>query len=474
MHFQRTAVIPSILKPAAQLRLLTRVITQADEGTTFNMATDPASIPESTASVPATSPTDNSRHGRRAFLGTAASAAIGTLLADRFAAATPAALQLSTNESITGSAVGSLFPFIDSQAVKTDFPLSYLNEKFISLSDWQHTARGRLLELLHYAPPACSPGAEIIDRQDLGDCICEKVTFNTTPSLRVPAVVLIPKNAAPPYPAIVALHDHGGFYLWGKEKLLETAGEHAALREFRQKYYGGKSLAIELVRQGYLVIVIDMFYWGERRMLLDPDPAEWRDRSSSLTGERVREFNKRAGQSEPLVARTIYAAGFTWPGVIFWDDRRTIDYLVSRPDVDRNRIGCVGLSVGGFRSCHLAALDERIKVAVAVGWMTSFPWQLRNHVLNTIGHTMIVPGLYRELDYPDVAALAAPTPLLVINGSQDQLFHPDGVQAAFEKLHACYVKAGAKDHCVTRLYDAPHEFNVAMQEEAWAWIKRWL
>src|SRR6185503_9708818 len=291
---------------------------------------------------------------------------------------------------------------------------------------------------------------------------------------RVPAFVLVPKQAKLPAPAIVALHDHGGFYFWGKEKIVETEGEHAVLTDFKKTSYGGKSIASELVRQGYIVVIIDMFYWGERRMLLDDDPADWRDRPPSITRERIQAFNSRSGQNEQLVGRTIFSAGFTWPGVMFWDDIRTVDYLLTRPDVDKKRIGCVGLSVGGLRSCHLAALDDRIRAAVVVGWMTSFPWQLKKQIENTIGHTKVVPGLYQHLDYPDVASLAMPRPMLVINGSKDGLFDLDGVKASFAKLNACYTKAGASDHCRTRLYETPHEFNTEMQAEAWEWFKRFV
>ena len=87
---------------------------------------------------------------------------------------------------------------------------------------------------------------------------------------------------------------------------------------------------------------------------------------------------------------------------------------------------------------------------------------------------MLVPGLYRELDYPDVASLAMPAALLVINGKKDGLFEPDGVSAAFEKLTACYQKARVPDKLCLRLYDTPHEFNAEMQTEAWEWLKRWL
>jgi hypothetical protein len=153
---------------------------------------------------------------------------------------------------------------------------------------------------------------------------------------------------------------------------------------------------------------------------------------------------------------------------------RTLDYLASRNDVDPTRLGCVGLSVGGYRSFLLAALDERIKAAVDVGWMTSYASQIRQHVTNTIGLSFHINGLYRYMDLPDLSALIAPRAVLVINGSQDRLFALDGVKAAFEKIARCYEKAGASEHQRCRLYDAPHQFNLEMQSEAWGWLGRWV
>jgi dienelactone hydrolase len=371
------------------------------------------------------------------------------------------------------SEVGSLYPFIRSQA--TGRPsLSFLREEFQDAGVWQRQARGKLLELLHYAPPPCQPRPETVEKVDRGAYVQETVTFNTTPEVRVPAYVLVPKRLRKPAPAIVALHDHGGFYFWGKEKLAEVDELHAVLVDFKKQYYAGKSIAAELAREGYVVAVIDMFYWGERRMLLDDDPADWRERPRTIAPARIAAFNQRASQQEQLVGRTIYSAGFTWSGVMFWDDIRTVDYLLTRPEVDPQRIGCVGLSVGGLRSCHLAALDPRIRAAVVVGWMTSFPTQLRRKIRNTIGHTKLVPGLYRYLDYPDVATLALPRALLVINGSQDGLFEPEGVRAAFDTLNGAYRKAGVPERVRTRLYDTPHLFNAEMQAEAWEWLRKWL
>jgi dienelactone hydrolase len=374
----------------------------------------------------------------------------------------------------TDSDIGSLYPFVQSQAVKGEPLLSFLRSEFTDARAWKSRGRGKLLDLLHYAPPPCDPRAEAVERVDRGDYVQERIYFNTTPDIRVPAYVLVPKRARRPAPGIVALHDHGGFYFWGKEKLLELDDEHPVLADFKRQYYAGRSIATDLARAGYVVVVIDMFYWGERRLLLPDDPPDWRERPRSITPERIAAFNRRSSEGEQLVARSIYAAGFTWAGVMYWDDIRTVDYLASRPEVDPARIGCVGLSMGGLRTVHLAALDDRIKAAVAVGWMTSFPPQLKRHVRNTIGFTKLVPGLYKHLDYPDVAALAVPTPLLVINGSKDALFEPSGVQASFEKLAACYKKAGAPDRVRTRLYDTPHEFNAEMQTEAWGWLAKHL
>jgi dienelactone hydrolase len=374
----------------------------------------------------------------------------------------------------TGSHVGNLYPFAQAQADRSDLSLSFLRAEFTRLAEWQPTARAKVLELLHYDPPRVAPQAEVIRRTDTGDYIEEYLTFQTTPDLRVPALVLIPKGVKLPAPAFVALHDHSGLYLWGKEKIVANEQEHPYLTAFKRRSYGGKSIATELARQGYVVIVIDMFYWGERRMILDDDPPAYRERPLTMTEQEVNQFNQRASASEQLVARTLFTAGITWPGIVLRDDMRTVDYLVTRPEVDPARIGCVGLSVGGYRSFLLAALDERIKAAVDVGWMTSYASQIKQHVIHTVGLTFHVIGLYRYMDLPDLAALIAPRAVMVINGSQDRLFALDGVKSAFDRIARCYAKAGAPDRQRCRLYDAPHEFNLEMQAEAWEWLRRWI
>jgi dienelactone hydrolase len=374
----------------------------------------------------------------------------------------------------TGSHLGSLYPFVQGQADRSTFDQSFLQPRFSDLRQWQRAARARVFERLFYAPPRVAPQPQLVRRTDKEDYVEEYLTFQTTPDLRVPAYVLTPKNVQLPAPGIVVLHSHDGVYLWGKEKVVEDASEHPYLAAFKERSYGGRSIASELARRGYVTIAIDMFYWGERRMILDDDPPAYRERPAAITDQEIRAFNQRASQGESLVGRSLFTAGITWPGVVVWDDIRTLDYLASRQDVDSKRLGCVGLSVGGYRSFLLAALDERIKAAVDVGWMTSFGSQIKQHVINTIGLSFHINGLYRDMDFPDLAALIAPRALLTINGSKDGLFAIEGVKLAFDKIARCYAKARATERARSRLYDAPHEFNLEMQAEAWEWLRRWV
>ncbi len=377
-------------------------------------------------------------------------------------------------QSMSESGLGSLYPAIQTLADASPRELSFLRSEYRDLGSWQRLARDRIFSLLSYAPAPVSPDVQVIGKQQRDGYTEERITFRTTPPFRVPAHVLIPNGRPFQRPGVVLLHDHGGFYVWGREKVVATEREHPVLTKFKQEAYGSRSIATELVRQGYIVIAIDMFYWGERRYLLSDDPPEIRERTRAMTERQINDFNRRASQNEQLIARALLTAGVTWPGVMLWDDIRTLDYLAGRPEVDPNRLACVGLSVGGYRSFMLAALDPRIKVAVDVCWMTSFAAQVERHIINTMGLTFVIPGMYRYLDLPDLAAAVAPRALMVIMGSRDGLFPVAAMHASFEKIGRCFAKANALDRQRCRLFDSPHQFNLDMQAEAWEWLKRWI
>ena len=373
-----------------------------------------------------------------------------------------------------GSALGNLYPFIKHQQEKTHQSLAFLHQQPKDREAWKAKARTKVFELMSYRPEVTNPRPQILERVDRGDYVCERLNFWTTPDVEVPCYFLIPKRAKFPVPAVVALHDHGGFYYWGKEKLVETDNEHPMLAAYRTEYYDGVSFPALLAQRGYAVIVIDMFYHGERRLILDEDLERGtNDRSKHEPEEAIRKINQRAGSSEETVFRNILHSGFTWGGVLVWDDIRTVDYLQTRPEVDPNRIACAGLSVGGWRTVFLAGLDPRIKAACVVGWMTSFRYLIPHYEVYTVPSGM-VPGLLEYLDYPDIGSLAMPSALLVVHGQQDSLFPPDGVKAAVDSLRQSYQAIGKPERFDTLFFNGPHKFPLQAQRKMVDWFDQWV
>jgi dienelactone hydrolase len=375
---------------------------------------------------------------------------------------------------VTGSDIGSLYSFLRRQVEHGTGRMAFLRPEYRDVEAWGRETRAKVLGLLHYAPPPVGPSPKLLAREERDGYTLERLEFSTTPDIRVPAFFLIPHHASPPVPALVALHDHGGFYYIGKEKLVEGPGEHAAVRDFKAAYYAGRSVASDLARQGYAVVVIDAFYFGERRLILDDDPPDWVERRPGVTEELIRKMNGRAGEMEALTARSVYAAGITWEGIWAWDDIRTVDFLLTRKEVDPQRIGCLGLSVGAYRTLHLMALDPRVKAGVAVCWLSEFGPLIKNRIKNTVGMSKIIPGLYPLLDLPDLAALAMPRALMTISGARDGLFTSESMKGAIQTLERTYAKAGIPERYKGDLDDTPHEFNAGMQQRARAWLDRWL
>ncbi len=250
-------------------------------------------------------------------------------------------------------------------------------------------------------------------------------------------------------------------------------GEPAAIANYRQHNYEGRSTSLELCRRGYVVISIDCFYFGERRTLFADDIAKHGQDRTKYSPEIVDYLNHRSSQGEGTLACSLFWAGTTWPGIAHWDDIRTVDYLVSRPEVDPTRIGCLGISMGGDRTDYLAALDDRIRCAVSVGWMSTLRPMIQSHV-ETHSFIHFLPGLAHFLDLPDVIGCMAPKPLMVQQCSRDRLYPIEGMKESLKKIGAIYEKAGAASKFDGRFYDHPHIFSRRMQDDAFAWLDRWL
>jgi dienelactone hydrolase len=161
--------------------------------------------------------------------------------------------------------------------------------------------------------------------------------------------------------------------------------------------------------------------------------------------------------------------------VISHEDLRAAEFLSTRPGADPKRVAAIGLSVGGFRTWQLAALSDRVSAGVSVCWMATRKGLMAPRNNQTTGQsafTMTHPGLATHLDYPDVASLACPKPMMFLCGNRDKLFPVESIEESFAKLRKVWESQKAADRLATRLYDAPHEFNTAMQDEAFAWLDR--
>ena len=367
--------------------------------------------------------------------------------------------------------LGSLYADAMKLANDGRYEYSFLGGGFRTLDEFKAAARTKLAEVLAYQPERVDPRPEVIDTADMGDYVREKSAFSTSPHFRVPAYVLVPKAAkTTPAPAIVDLHSHGGMYLFGKEKVVDLGAgrNHAAMGPYHVENYEGRPTATELVRRGYVVITIDAFMFGERRLMMDEDLAQGFDRARYSLDDVTR-LNAKCRAREATLAKSLVFAGTTWQGIVAWDDMRTVDYLASRPEVDPRRIGCVGVSMGGYRAAYLAGLDERIAAACVAGFMSSVRPMIHRHI-DTHSWVHFLPGLHRWLDLPDVVSLMAPKPLLVLQCSRDALFPLAGMEDAVRTLSAVYAKAGVSGRFTGRFYNVPHIFNRQMQDDTFAWL----
>ncbi len=379
------------------------------------------------------------------------------------------------------SDIGNLYPFVKAYSDSNKQAYSYLNDAWTDLDEWRNAARERALRCLLYEPDDAPLDPVVLETIRADGYRREEIEFSSGRDVRVRGTLLIPENGKRTHPAIVALHDHGGFYYYGREKLIDIDDEPVLLREFKQMLYSGKSWATDRVKQGYVVLVIDAFYFGSRKLDMASVSEEmfgWVTQRSldglePGTDAYIRRCNEICNDFETLMIKKLLTAGTSWAGVLSYDDRKSVDYLATRAEVDPDRIACCGLSIGGFRSALLAGTDPRIKASVVTGWMPTLDSLLFNRLRN---HTFMIyiPGLARDMDLPDLLSLTCPNPLFVQQCMQDPLYTMEGMQAACDKLKAVYEKAGAAENFRSEFYDNGHEFNIRMQEDAFAWLDRQL
>ncbi len=295
---------------------------------------------------------------------------------------------------------------------------------------------------------------------------------------RTHAYVLKPAGMSDPLPGIVALHDHGGFKYYGKEKIADGPYDPPQVLIDYRNGYGGRAFANALAKEGYIVLIHDTFLWGSRKFPYEDIPQDIRAMTEQLqhanpapaVPDEIDLYNQAAGYHEHLVAKYCNLLGTNLAGVVSHEDRIAVNYLLSRPDVNEGGVGCIGLSGGGNRGALLQATHQSIRAAVIVGLMSTYPGLLDHNVYS---HTwMFYPsGWSRYGDWPDLAACRAPSPLLVQYDEEDPLFTLEGMKAAHEKLTAHYASVNCPQAYTGQFYPGPHKFDLAMQSAAFAWLK---
>ncbi|SFT18841.1 dienelactone hydrolase family protein [Paenibacillus sp. BC26] len=374
------------------------------------------------------------------------------------------------------SLFGNYLPLAMNAIDKCSFPLSFLAYEGADIDSWRSTTRAKVMELLSFQADPCPMQARV-DRSYVKDgLVVEHVSYDQPFGPRTEGILLYPSERTGKLPAVVALHDHGGFKYFGKEKLVELDDEPEIMKEFKQAAYEGSSWATKLAKRGYAVFVPDVFLWGSRKTDVESVPDEYvlpvlREEPDSRA--YIEAYNQFAGEYESMVAKTLFLAGTTWPGIMAYEDRRAVDYLLTRPEVDGDRIGCGGLSGGGLRTIYLAGLDDRIKCAVCVGFMSTNR-EVVAHRIQRHTWMMHVPHLSSYLDMPDILSLSGPNAVMVQYDIDDPLWTIEGQEESDRKLKAIYEKMGAGDRYRGLFYPGPHKFDNQMQEDAFRWLDQWL
>jgi dienelactone hydrolase len=353
---------------------------------------------------------------------------------------------------------------------------SFRKKEWPRLDDWKKAAKKLTTERMAIPAMGAAPKVTVLRQYEYDGLHIEEISWQLPYGRRTEAILLKPAHATGILPAILAFHDHGGNKYFGTKKITRTGDQqHHMMKAHQQEYYEGRAWANEIAKLGYVVLVADAFSFASRRVMLQdvPEPLRQGLEDDGDSPEAVAAYNKWAGEHEHIMAKSLFSAGTTWPGVFFAEDRIALDILCARHDVDANRIGCAGLSGGGLRTVFMGGLDARIKCAVCVGFMTTW----KDFVLHkSYTHTWMVyvPLLPNELAFPEILGLRAPLATLVLNDEEDDLYTLEEMKAADKILHEVYEKAGAADHYKCSYYPGPHKFDAKMQAEAFAWLGKWL
>ena len=339
--------------------------------------------------------------------------------------------------------------YVEQLKKELTYPLAWGNSGIKDFVEWKTAARAKVLECMMTPPKqAESYDCQVIGEERRDGYTARKILFNVNAYSRITAYLLIPDGKGP-FPAVNMLHDHGGHLYIGKEKMVrpfdvDTAVVNDADR-WVEKLYDGQYAGDYFARNGYVVFSADAPMWGERGR------EEGVDRSKY-----------------DIICGNMMMLGRDLSAFMTYDDITGTEFLASLPEVDKSRIGCMGCSMGAYRAWMLAALSDKIAAAASICWMTVTDVQMsvKDKKREYGGFANCIPALRQWLDYPHIASIACPKPMLFINGTRDHLFPVDGTHSAFSVMHDVWRSQNVDSALETELWDVPHSCGKALQQRA--------
>ena len=344
---------------------------------------------------------------------------------------------------------GNMPVFYEQLKETLTYPLAWGNSAETDFGLWRKQVRAQLLDCMSPAPPLADDwDIEVIAEEQRDGYVAKKILLNISAWSRVEAYLLVP-DTDQPHPALLLLHDHGAHFTIGKEKMVRPFGVTDEIAQdadkWCAKYFEGQYVGDYFASQGYVVFVTDALLWGSR--------------------------GRKEGalyDAQQALSSNLLQMGMSWGGLIAWDDVSSAEFVSSLPYVNKEKVGVMGFSMGAHRAWMTAAATDCVKAAASVCWMCttdSLMTMTNNQNKGGSAYAMLIPNLRRHLDYPHVASIACPKPMLFINGLQDKLFPVDGVRDAYKIMQDVWDSQNVSDNLETHFYDTSHVCNRQMQQE---------
>ncbi|PHN00680.1 alpha/beta hydrolase family protein [Flavilitoribacter nigricans] len=309
-------------------------------------------------------------------------------------------------------------------------------QELSAIEDWETyktEARRELQDMLGLWPmPEKTPlEATVTESIEHEEFTVQNLHFQSMPGLYVTGNLYIPKNLKEKVPAII--------YVCGHANVKKDGYSYGAKVNYQHH-------PAWFARNGYVCLILDTVQLGEIEGI----------------HHGLHRYQRWWWQSR----------GYTPAGVETWNGIRAIDYLLTRPEVDPERIGITGRSGGGVTSWWVGAMDERIKVAVPVAGITDMEDHVVNGCVEDHCDCMYMYNTY-QWDFPKVAALLAPRPLLISNTDRDIMFPVEGVFRVYRQVRQIYEQLGAGDQLALNITAGPHRDEQELRVHAFRWFNRY-